>query len=77
MSSDRKTIVKFDFGFMWTLGTIFVVLKLAAVSPFTTWSWWWVLAPFWIGLVAPFVLVALFLVVGAVVAFIATLLLSK
>ncbi len=29
------------------LGIVFIVLKLCGVID---WSWWWVLAPFWIGL---------------------------
>lgn len=29
------------------LGIIFIVLKLTGVI---AWSWWWVLAPFWVGL---------------------------
>ena len=29
------------------LGIAFIVLKLCNVI---TWSWWWVLSPFWIGL---------------------------
>lgn len=41
-----------------TLGVMFVGLKLAGVI---TWSWWWVLAPFWIG-AALFGLAALFYV---------------
>ena len=34
------------------VGIVFIVLKLVGTID---WSWWWVLAPFWI----PFVLVAL------------------
>jgi len=34
------------------LGVAFIILKLCGVI---AWSWWWVLAPFWI----PFVLVVL------------------
>lgn len=29
------------------LGIVFIVLKLIGVI---SWSWWWVLAPFWISL---------------------------
>jgi hypothetical protein len=29
------------------LGTLFITLKLCGII---TWSWWWVLAPFWIPL---------------------------
>ncbi len=31
--------------FASVLGIVFIVLKLCNVI---TWSWWWVLAPFWI-----------------------------
>jgi fatty acid desaturase len=43
------------------LGVAFIVLKLTHVI---AWSWWWVLAPFWI----PAVLVIVVLAVVAVVA---------
>lgn len=32
------------------LGLLFIGLKLGGVAPVATWSWWWVLSPFWIGL---------------------------
>lgn len=41
------------------LGIAFIVLK---VMGYITWSWWWVLAPFWI----PFCLVA-FLVIATII----------
>ena len=44
----------------WLLGVLFIALKLTGVI---AWSWIWVLAPFWIGIVlwiALVVLVALF-----------------
>jgi small Trp-rich protein len=28
------------------LGALLVILKLADIDPVTTWSWWWILAPF-------------------------------
>ena len=37
------------------LGIVFIILKLCSVI---TWSWWWVLAPFWI----PVALVIVFIV---------------
>lgn len=43
------------------LGTAFIVLKLTGVI---TWSWLWVLSPFWI----PFVIFALFLLILVIVA---------
>ena len=33
-------------GLFEILGIIFIVLKLVDIID---WSWWWVLAPFWIG----------------------------
>lgn len=36
-------------GLLSTLGLIFVVLKLVGVI---TWSWFWVISPFWIGISA-------------------------
>lgn len=34
-------------GLSGVLGVVFIVLKLVGVID---WSWWWVLSPFWIGL---------------------------
>ena len=45
------------------LGLIFITLKLTGVI---TWSWVWVLAPFWI----PFVLLIVILIVAVIVWFI-------
>jgi len=43
-----------------TLGIVFIVLKLAGVI---YWSWWWILAPFWI----PFVILMLiFMLTGLI-----------
>lgn len=58
-----KKSTKTGMGLLLTLGVIFVVLKLRGLI---TWSWWWVLAPFW-GQIA--VIVFLILVV-LIVAFI-------
>lgn len=30
------------------LGLILITLKLAEIGQVATWSWWWVLAPFWV-----------------------------
>ncbi len=37
-------------GCLAVIGVILVVLKLLAVPPVASWSWIWVLCPFWIGL---------------------------
>lgn len=45
--SKSKTV---SFPILGILGLIFVTLKLAEVGVVATWSWWWVLSPFWIPL---------------------------
>ena len=49
-------------GCLGVVGVIFVVLKLLAVPPVASWSWLWVLCPFWIGLALDIVLVLLGLI---------------
>lgn len=36
------------------LGILFIALKL---TNYITWTWWWVLAPFWIQFVVSFVVI--------------------
>lgn len=50
-------------GFLSLLGIAFIILKLCKVI---SWSWVWVLAPFWIGTA----LYVLFLIVVLLIAFI-------
>lgn len=47
MSSQRYPQIKYNtyINYAYLLGLIFIVLKLTNVI---NWSWWWVLAPFWI-----------------------------
>ena len=44
MSSNKTA----SFPILGILGLIFVTLKLAGIGVVATWSWWWVLSPFWI-----------------------------
>lgn len=37
-------------GFFGLLLLVFVCAKIFGVDPVAHWSWWWVLAPFWIPL---------------------------
>ena len=46
MSSSAKSG---SIGCIAVIGVVFVVLKLLAVPPVASWSWIWVLCPFWIG----------------------------
>jgi len=43
----QKVVYKNSFPLFTILGLIFIVLKLVGTI---TWSWWWVLAPFWVPL---------------------------
>lgn len=49
--------IKMKTGFLSLLTILFIALKLTGVI---AWSWWWVLAPTWIGL-------GLFLILAALV----------
>ena len=50
-------------GFFSLLGIVFVVLKLTHVI---SWSWLWVLAPFWLPLAVVFILALIIYIVTAV-----------
>ena len=54
----NETITYGGPGFCTLLGIAFIVLKLCNVI---TWSWWWVLAPFWIPIA---IIIAILLITG-------------
>ena len=54
MLTKKNVNIKFGGNLFTTLGLIFIVLKLLDII---TWSWLWVLSPFWI----PFVIVSIIL----------------
>ena len=43
------------------LGVAFIILKLCKII---SWSWWWVLAPFWIPIILVIVLVIIYALLG-------------
>ena len=45
MSNNNNASASVSINFAGLLGLVFIVLKLCHVIE---WSWWWVLAPFWI-----------------------------
>lgn len=47
--SNRHEATSGGVGCLTLLGLLFIGLKLYGVGQVVTWSWWWVLAPFWIG----------------------------
>ena len=54
MSTDKNINIRLGGELFTTLGLVFIVLKLLDII---TWSWLWVLSPFWI----PFVIVSVIL----------------
>jgi len=50
-------------GVLGLLGVLFVALKLLGVI---TWSWWWVLLPFWGGLAIVLAVLIVFLVIWGI-----------
>lgn len=63
-SKSNPVIINKSIGTLPLLGIAFIVLKLIGTI---TWSWWWVLAPFW----GPICLAALLVLVGIVIIVIA------
>lgn len=69
--SNVTTLARPSFPIAGVLGVAFIVLKLTGVI---TWSWWWVLAPFWGPLVIVLALVAVFWIIAGAALTVATLL---
>lgn len=59
MNNNTRPIIQFPI--LGILGLIFITLKLTG---HIAWSWWWVLAPFWI----PFVLIVAIFVITLLIA---------
>ena len=58
--STKSTASK-GLGCLTVIGIVFVIFKLLSIQPVASWSWLWVLCPFWIGIAIDIVL--LFIVV--------------
>lgn len=61
MSTKKNVNIRFGGNLFTTLGLIFIVLKLLDII---TWSWLWVLSPFWIPFVIGIILVILSIIFG-------------
>ena len=61
MSTNKNVNIRLGGNLFTTLGLIFIVLKLLDVI---TWSWLWVLSPFWIPFVIGVILVILSIIFG-------------
>ena len=60
----KSTSSSSGIGVFGLMGVVFVTLKLCGVI---TWSWWWVTAPFWGGLVLVLSLIVLIGIVGVII----------
>lgn len=54
-----------SFPILGILGLIFITLKLTG---YITWSWWWVLAPFWMPISIVLSIIALVYVIAFILA---------
>lgn len=61
MSTSKNVNIRLGDSLCITLGLIFIVLKLLGVI---TWSWLWVLSPFWIPFVIGIILIILLIIFG-------------
>lgn len=61
MSTNKNVNIRLGGNFFTTLGLVFIVLKLLGVI---TWSWLWVLSPFWIPFIIGIILVILSIIFG-------------
>ncbi len=50
-------------GFSSLLGILFIALKLCGVI---NWSWWWVLAPFWMPVALVIIIILVAVVIGVI-----------
>lgn len=67
MAINNKTEIRYSFPILGLLGLMFIGLKLAEIGVVATWSWLWVLAPFWV-LPAGLLALAAVLLVLAIIA---------
>lgn len=61
MLTSKNVNIRLGDSLCITLGLIFIVLKLLGVI---TWSWLWVLSPFWIPFVIGIILIILLIIFG-------------
>jgi hypothetical protein len=55
------------FPLLGILGLIFITLKLSGIGVVATWSWLWVLSPFWIPLAIAFSLIGIAMIFAVIV----------
>lgn len=63
-SEGSNSVVQIGPGFTGLLTIVFIALK---ITGYIAWSWWWVLAPLWIGALLALALVVIILSVALAV----------
>lgn len=58
--SDKSSSSSSGIGFLGLLTIVFIILKL---TNYINWSWWWVLAPFWM----PWAIVLIVLFIAGII----------
>lgn len=68
--SKSKEAAKSSFPLFSILGVVFIVFKLTGWSAeVASWSWFWVLSPFWLPLAVVLALLAIFFLVALMLAY--------
>lgn len=67
MDNERGEVRSGGIGVLGALGLIFITLKLLGITVVATWSWLWVLAPFWIPVLLGIIIIIIVLIVAAIV----------
>jgi len=65
---DREITVRQEggIGFCGLLGLIFICAKIFGLQPIASWSWLWVLAPFWVPFVGVVIILLILLAIALV-----------
>lgn len=64
--SDKGGGASGGIGVTGLLGVVFILAKVFEVDPVASWSWWWVLSPFWIGAALAISVVFVMIVIAAI-----------
>lgn len=66
MSNTQQVVQKQGLGVASILGIVFVLCKIFGIAPIATWSWLWVLSPFWISIGLSIAVIVIFMVLALI-----------
>jgi|TARA_Y100000389_G_scaffold39193_1_gene33586 hypothetical protein len=67
MSGDKKVSVGPSLGVV--IFIVFLVLKLAGIGEVSNWSWWWIVCPLFIPIIASLTVLGLVIIFAFIVSF--------